>query len=93
MEYQIIPNLTYLGRPVYTRNSALPAAANAAANAAGEDEDDAAAGSVPPVNGDDQGQTYDWGSLTRIIGGKKRTRKYLSKNKRNSRKRRKSHRV
>jgi hypothetical protein len=40
MEYQIIPNLTYLGRPVYTRNSAVAAAANAA----GEDED------VPPVN-------------------------------------------
>ncbi len=89
MEYQIIPNLTYLGRPVYTHNSALPAAANAA----GEDEDDAAAGSVPPVNGDDQGQTYDWSSLTSIMGGKKRTRKYLSKNKRNSRKRRKSRRV
>jgi hypothetical protein len=79
MEYQIIPNLTYLNRPVYTRN---PAAAPA--NAAGEDKDDI----VPPVNADDQGQTYDWASLGRIIGGKKRTRKYLSKNKRKSRKQR-----
>jgi hypothetical protein len=109
MAYQIIPNLTYLNRPVYTRNPAL-------ANAAGEYEDDivpppvtppvtpvdadAPAGAVPdnnenvnPANADDEGETYDWSSLTRITGGKKRTRKHLSKNKRNSRKRRKSRRV
>jgi hypothetical protein len=78
MEYQIIPNLTYLDRPVYTRNPALPDAV--AGSVLYNSEND----NVPPVN---QGQTYDWSSLTRIMGGKKRTRKHLSKNKRNSRKR------
>jgi hypothetical protein len=88
MEYQIIPNLTYLNRPVYTRNPAAVAAANAA---------------PPPVhavpyNNDDDSDEEDepedsWAGLHGIMGGKKRTRKYLSKNKRNSRKRRKSYRV
>jgi len=78
MEYQIIPNLTYLDRPVYTRNPALPDAVAGSVHYNSENDN------VPPVN---QGQTYDWSSLTRIMGGKKRTRKHLSKNKRNSRKR------
>ena len=81
MEYQIIPNLTYLDRPVYTRNPALPDAVAGSVPYNSENDN------VPPVNADDQGQTYDWSSLTRITGGKKRTRKHLSKNKRNSRKR------
>jgi hypothetical protein len=87
MEYQIIPNLTYLDRPVYTRNSAVADDAPAGAVPYNSENDN-----VPPVNADD-GQTYDWSSLARITGGRKRTRKYLSKNKRNSRKRRKSRRV
>ena len=86
MDYQIIPNLTYLNRPVYTRNPAVTAAANAApVNAV-------------PYNNDDDSDEEDepenlWDDLGGIRGGKKRTRKYLSKNKRNSRKRRKSYRV
>ena len=87
MEYQIIPNFTYLNRPVYTRNPAVAAAANAA---------------PPPVhavpyNNDDVSDEEEeenlWDELNGIRGGKKRTRKYLSKNKRKSRKQRKSRRV
>jgi|LakMenE18May11ns_1017448.scaffolds.fasta_scaffold9802768_3 hypothetical protein len=86
MDYQIIPNLTYLNRPVYTRNPAVTAAANAApVNAV-------------PYNNDDDSDEEDepenlWDDLGGIRGGKKRTRKHLSKNKRNSRKRRKTRRV
>jgi hypothetical protein len=78
--------LTYLNRPVYTRNPAVTAAANAApVNAV-------------PYNNDDDSDEEDepenlWDDLGGIRGGKKRTRKHLSKNKRNSRKRRKSYRV
>ena len=104
MDYQIIPNLTYLGRPVYTRNPSVAAAANAA----GEDEDYDVPpvnavpynddNNVHPVNYDDDSDEDDepqdsWAGLHGIMGGKKRTRKYLSKNKRKSRKRRKSRRV
>jgi hypothetical protein len=88
MEYQIIPNWTYLDRPVYTRNPALPDAANAD-DVAGSVPYNSENDNVPPVNADN-GQTQDWTGLHNIMGmgGKKRTRKYLSKNKRKSRKRR-----
>ena len=87
MEYQIIPNFTYLNRPVYTRNPAVTAAANAAP-----------VNAVPYNNDyDDDDDDYEvedpWADLGGIRGGKKRTRKHLSKNKRNSRKRRKTRRV
>ena len=86
MEYQIIPNFTYLNRPVYTRNPAAAAAANAApVNAVPYNNDD---------DSDEEDEPEDsWAGLHGIMGGKKRTRKYLSKNKRKSRKRRKSRRV
>ena len=89
MEYQIIPNFTYLNRPVYTRNPAVAAAANAApppVHAVPYNNDD--------VSDEDDYEVEDpWDDLNGIRGGKKRTRKYLSKNKRKSRKRRKSRRV
>ena len=87
MEYQIIPNFTYLNRPVYTRNPAVAAAANAAPPTV----------HAVPYNNDDVSDEEEeenlWDELNGIRGGKKRTRKYLSKNKRKSRKRRKSRRV
>jgi hypothetical protein len=103
MAYQIIPNLTYLNRPVYTRNPALAVAA--AVNAAGEDNDNNVPpvlavpynddNNVPPVlavpyndDSDDDEPQDSWAGLHGIMGGKKRTRKYLSKNKSKSKKRR-----
>ena len=68
MEYQIIPNFTYLNRPVYTRNPAAAAAANAAP-----------VNAVPYNNDDDSDeedeQQNQWDDLGGIHGGKKRTRK------------------
>ena len=102
MEYQIIPNLTYLDRPVYTRNSAVADDAPAGAVPYNSENDNVPPvnavpynddANVPHVNYDDDSDDDDepedsWAGLHGIMGGKKRTRKYLSKNKRKSRKRR-----
>ena len=98
MAYQIIPGLTYYGREVYSLNQVAIAAP---ANEAGDDDIAPPANAVPynyednnanPVNyedDDDYEEEEDpWAGLDVIHGGKKKTRKYLSKNKNKSKKRR-----
>jgi hypothetical protein len=89
MAYQIIPGLTYYGREVYSLNQVAIAAP---ANEVGDDDIAPPANAVP-VNYEDEDDDYEeeedpWAGLDGIHGGKKKTRKYLSKNKNKSKKRR-----